>query len=535
MGIATAGVGLIYQRFRAEVATQTLAKLASGPKADPVAWSWLAALILTGLILRLIRLDSDLWYDEVATLIEYVRLPFRQLIVTYTSPNNHILFSVFAKFCTNLFGESPWALRLPAVIAGVASLAALYWFGVKIANPAIALLATGLVAVSYHHIWFSQNARGYTGMLLLTLLGTGLFLEGLRKRVPKIWLIYALVLALAMYTHLSAVFSFMGHGIIYLGLLAIHRFSARYPTLRSVASPYPGAADFWPLIGFGFGLLIVLQVYAVMIPQIFYEFASRTVQNSGPSKVADWTNPIWTALEIIKSLDLSDNSVIALVFGGILCTAGYLDFLRRIPVVAVLIVLNIPIALLVLVLINFHIWPRYFFVNIGFAALIIVNGAFVIGAFLEHHFGFASRFRVTGRQAGTAITLLVIVASLSTLPKNYRLPKQDFSGARDYVEASRDFHDKVVSAGITAYPYEKLYAPSWHSITTISELETEQKNTGHTWLVYSFPTYMKAIHPDLLKYVEKHFDLKKEFPGSLGDGTIYVWKSRNSAENHGNY
>ncbi|MCI0734289.1 MAG: glycosyltransferase family 39 protein [Methylococcaceae bacterium] len=485
-------------------------------------------MIAAALVLRLIGLNSDLWYDEVVTLIEYVRLPLSQLLVTYTSPNNHILFSLFAKFCTTLFGESSWALRLPALVAGVASLAALYWVGLIITDARIALLATGLVTVSYHHIWFSQNARGYSGMLLLTLVGTGLFIEGLRQRDTdtKIWLCYALVLALAMYTHLTAVFPFMSHGLIYLVLFASHRIGARYPSFRSLASPFPGAKDYRPLIGFGFGLLIVMHFYAILIPQMFHKFVGRSVQESGPNKVVEWTNPIWTALEILKSLDLSHTSLIALVFGGVLCAVGYLDLLRKKPIVAVLIILNIPITLAVLLLINFHIWPRYFFVNIGFLSLIIVNGAFVIGAFLENRHFLKSRSRLNGRLVGFAITLLVIAGSISTLPKNYRMPKQDFSGARNYIEGLRNIHDKIVSAGITAYPYQKLYAPTWRSVTTISELKNEQKNAKNTWLVYSFPTYMKGVHPELLEYIQNHFELEKEFPGSLGDGTIYVWKSR---------
>lgn len=527
LGLATLAIALFYRSTVPDPMNEPAISSQDRSESNRTALIFLTALIAAALVLRLIGLNSDLWYDEVVTLIDYVRLPLSQLVVTYTTPNNHILFSVFGKLSTNLFGEHPWALRLPALIAGIASLGALYWVGLKFVTPGIALLSTALVAVSYHHIWFSQNARGYTGLLLLTLLGTGLFLDGLRKRDPGVWLAYALVLALALYTHLTAVFPFMGHGLIYVALFVCHHIGGQYPKLRSLASPYPGAADVWPLAGFAFGLLIALQLYAIMIPQMVQEFASRSVQVSGPNKVAEWTNPVWTALEVVKSLGLSPSAIIALSFGGILSAVGFLDFLRRIPVIALLLVLNIPITLLVLLLIKFHIWPRYFFVNIGFFALILVNGAFVIGTFLDRHYGFTARFRTDDRRIGVAITLIVIAASLFALPKNYRTPKQDFSGARDFVEAARNPQDQVLTAGITTYPYAKLYAPSWGSITTVSELISEQKNGARTWIVFSFPTYMKGVYPELLEYIEKNFDLEKEFPGSLGDGTIYVWKSRN--------
>ena len=526
LGAATIAIGFLVDSNRSESQEQNPAPSTSAANLEKTPWGWLTAVIAVALILRLIQLNSDLWYDEVVTLVESVRLPFDQLLMTYTSPNNHILFTIFAKFCTNLFGESPWSMRLPALIAGMGSLAALYWVGLKITDSRITLLATSLVAVSYHHIWFSQNARGYTGMLLLTLIGTGLFLEGLRRREPKIWLAYALVLALAMYTHLSAVFAFMGHGIIFLAILFGYRVGRHHRFFRSLVRPFPAAVDFWPLIGFGFGLLIVMQFYAILAPQIVHEFASRAGPGSGHAKVAEWTNPIWTGLEIFKSLDLSQKSLVALLLCGILCIAGYLNLLLKKPVIAMLIVVNIPITLAALLLINFHIWPRYFFVNIGFIAIVIVNGAFVVGRYIEHHFPPIHRFRPNFPVVSYAITLFVILASICTLPKNYRTPKQDFTGARDYIESVRNAQDTVAAVGISAYPYQNLYAPSWHAVSTPMELETDQKKQPYTWLVYSFPTYMKGAHPEMLNYIANHYELKKEFPASLGDGTIYVWKTR---------
>jgi uncharacterized membrane protein len=47
----------------------------------------------------------------------------------------------------------------------VASIGALYLLGRAVAGPTEALFAAALMTVAYHHVWFSQNARGYSGLL----------------------------------------------------------------------------------------------------------------------------------------------------------------------------------------------------------------------------------------------------------------------------------------------------------------------------------------------------------------------------------
>ena len=79
-----------------------------------------------------------------------------------------------------IFGDGPAALRLPAVLFGVASIAALYLFARRVTTVREALVAAALMTVSYHHIWFSQNARGYSALLFWTLVSSWLFARALR-------------------------------------------------------------------------------------------------------------------------------------------------------------------------------------------------------------------------------------------------------------------------------------------------------------------------------------------------------------------
>jgi mannosyltransferase len=74
-------------------------------------------------------------------------------------------------------GESPWTLRLPALVWGAASIPALYYFGRQITHRREAFLATLFMVANCQHVWFSQNARGYTGLVLGALLTSSLFVQ----------------------------------------------------------------------------------------------------------------------------------------------------------------------------------------------------------------------------------------------------------------------------------------------------------------------------------------------------------------------
>ena len=238
----------------------------------------LAAVLAVGLALRLIGLDHGLWYDEIRTLVSYVRLPLGTIVQTFDSQNQHLLYSVLARLSVVAFGEHAWSLRLPAVVMGVASLWATFWFGRRVTTDRVALLAAALLAVSYHHVWFSQNARGYTGLLLWTLLGSGLFLQLLGEPAAanrRRWLWYGLVMALGHYTHGSAFFVTGAHGLIWLLLLARHR------------DRWRERAVWLPFAGFVAAGVITLLLYAPVLPH----FARTLAANTQGGAAGLWKQP----------------------------------------------------------------------------------------------------------------------------------------------------------------------------------------------------------------------------------------------------
>ncbi|NND19835.1 MAG: hypothetical protein HKN98_14770, partial [Silicimonas sp.] len=137
----------------------------------------LALILLLATVLRVIALDAPLWFDEITTVETHVNLPWGEMMRDY-SMNHHYFFSLKSKLATELFGAENWAYRLPAVLFGIATVVAIWWLARDIGGTAIAHISALLVALSYHQVWFSQNARGYTELAFWSTLGLIFFLRG---------------------------------------------------------------------------------------------------------------------------------------------------------------------------------------------------------------------------------------------------------------------------------------------------------------------------------------------------------------------
>jgi len=137
----------------------------------------LLILLMASFALRMVRLNSGLWYDEIHTLNRFVLLPWSQVFTTMTVPNNHILYTLLAKLSLVIFGEKEWSLRLPAMLLGGITPPACCLVFRKRVKIMPALVAGVFLAVSFWSVWFSQDARGYSAYILCAVLSQALFLD----------------------------------------------------------------------------------------------------------------------------------------------------------------------------------------------------------------------------------------------------------------------------------------------------------------------------------------------------------------------
>ena len=123
--------------------------------------------------------------DEAATYLFYVRKPPLYGLVSYTLPNNHVFHTLLVSVSTFVFGNHPWAIRMPAFLAGVAMIPLAFAAGRRIHGDAAGLITAAFVASSSVLIEYSTNARGYT-------IVAAIFLGLLALQVVVGWLFYHL-------------------------------------------------------------------------------------------------------------------------------------------------------------------------------------------------------------------------------------------------------------------------------------------------------------------------------------------------------
>ncbi len=479
----------------------SLAALPESPESKrlPAAPLVLAGVLMMGAALRFYDLGNGLWLDEIAALVKYVRLPIGRLLSTFDSQNQHMLYALLARGSMELFGDTAWALRLPAVLFGVGSLAALYWFAVRITTRWEAIMATALLAVSYHHVWFSQNARGYTGLLLWTLLGSGLFLTLLRGSGRPRWgpvVGYGLVMSLAVLTHATAAIVVAAHVVIWLALVW------RAPRPLSSEGWMAGAG---PLLAGTFSL----QLYAIVLPQIFQTLTRPTLEGVA----IEWKSPVWFLAETARGLGRAlPGGWLTLAAGLVVGAAGLWSYTRQSKTATAVMVLPAILTAIMLLATRHNLWPRFFFFAAGFAALMAIRGVFVLSTTI-----------LKGRHMATAIALatFLIIASASTLPRAYG-PKQDFIGAREYIRQARTREDAIVALDLAEFPFREYLTEDYRSVATRAELEEIEGKHAKTWVLYTFPSRVAALHPDIWLRLQEAYATAAEFPGTVGGGTVVV-------------
>jgi len=481
---------------------------------DPPGLSWetsaLALLLLVATLLRLYRLDTDLWIDEVFTLVDSVRLPWGHLLADYSSDNNHLLYSILGKLCIQALGETPAAFRLPAVTLGVASIAAAWHLARRLCGPRQALLLVALMTFSYHHVWFSQDARGYTGLLLATILSTDLLLRWLEEGRARHGLAAAATLAMGFGFHLSMLFVATAQGLTTSWLLLRQRLPLRtWP--RSL----------WPFL---LGATLSLQLYALALPELV-PFYLHPPTFAPPS--AEWKQPLWLLNETFRNLGISPSLGWAgLALAGLPVLAAGVFALRRWRAAAWLFVLPSVLTAALLIGLGRNLWPRFFFNEMAFLLLIAIHAAWRLASLVGQ--------RVPWPKAGqlaSAGGLLVLALSATALPRNYRHPKQDFRGALDYARHAVRAGDSIAGVSLAGVIYRRYYAPDLPLIETLPQLAALRDAPGRLWIIYTLGGYLRASQPELWAALERDFEEVASFPGTLGDGWMVVLRERERQPN----
>lgn len=179
------------------------------PKYQYVIWVGLLVCFVLGGYLRFNDLDrQSLWNDELESWRQSSYPTLEQVLQEGSIPDTHPpLFQITLYFVERYIGSSESALRLPSAIAGTLAIVAMFWLGTTAFSKTEGLIAAFLTAVLWCPIYYSQEARNYSFLILFSILSGGFWLmliqQFRRETAPGFWLMVGYVFSalLACYTH----------------------------------------------------------------------------------------------------------------------------------------------------------------------------------------------------------------------------------------------------------------------------------------------------------------------------------------------
>ncbi len=159
----------------------------------------LLLIILIGAFLRFYDIGAEsLWLDEAASIRE-AAMSIKGMVAHSNQPP---LYFLILNLWIKLFGTSETALRSMSAIFGIITLLLMYLVGSILFTRRIGLLVCFLSAISSYHIRYSQEARGYSLLLLLALLSYFFFIKIIKQDKKWYYICYLLANILLGYVHI---------------------------------------------------------------------------------------------------------------------------------------------------------------------------------------------------------------------------------------------------------------------------------------------------------------------------------------------
>lgn len=180
-------------------------------------------IVLLGVLLRLWALNAkSFWLDEIASVV-IARMPgnsFWHWI--WTDEGNMALYYVMLRPWLEIhLGEA--TVRLLSVLPGIASIPVMYLLGRRLFGRGVGLLAALLLALSTCSVVYSQEARGYSWLLLGTIVSTYLFARLIERPTYALASGYALAAGVTFYFHYFGLLIPLAHAVSLLGLSKARR------------------------------------------------------------------------------------------------------------------------------------------------------------------------------------------------------------------------------------------------------------------------------------------------------------------------
>ena len=180
-------------------------------------------IVFLGALLRVYALGAkSFWLDEIASVV-IARMPGNSFWHwLWTDEGNMALYYVMLRPWLQIhLGEA--TIRLLSVVPGVASIPVMYVLGRRLFGRGVGLLAAFLFAASTCAVVYSQEARGYSWLLLGTIVSTYLFVRLIERPSYAMASTYALAAGVTFYFHYFGLLVPLAHAVSVVALRKLRR------------------------------------------------------------------------------------------------------------------------------------------------------------------------------------------------------------------------------------------------------------------------------------------------------------------------
>ncbi|MEA2484031.1 MAG: mannosyltransferase [Thermoleophilaceae bacterium] len=377
----------------------------------------LAGITLAGALIRFVTLDvQSYWLDEVAT-VNILHHGFGSMLPAVSAgESTPPLYYAIAWVWAKIFGTGEVGLRSLSALFGTATIVVAFMLARDVAGRRAGLIAAALCAFNPLLVWYSQEARSYALMILLTALSLLALLRALEDPSPWRLARWSLVAIAAVGTHYYAGF-LIGAEALWL----LYRGSPRTRAAMAVAPAAIAALGLLPLAlhqrSTGAARFISESSLAKRLAQVPKQFATGY---QGP-------------LEVVTTV-----VTLALVLYGLfrLVTAVPAERRARALLIAALGLTSVLAATVLAVL-----GPDYLIARNVIAALVPL--AVVVAAGLS-----TGRGGMAATAAICAIGLFVVIG----VDQNERYQRDDWRGAADFIGRRDQPRAVVVTPASGALP-----------------------------------------------------------------------------------
>jgi len=162
--------------------------------------------ILAGALRALLaKTEGGFWFDEIFS-VHFSAYPLRKMVGLLMYDNHPLLYPIILHYWLRLFGDQEIIVRSLTSLFTLISIITIYFLGKEFFNKKTGLIAAFFLAFSPTGIIFSAEARMYSLLMCLTILGLLIFWSFIKKPTVLKGILFLGVCILLLFTHLYALY-----------------------------------------------------------------------------------------------------------------------------------------------------------------------------------------------------------------------------------------------------------------------------------------------------------------------------------------